>query len=264
MNEAPGPPCLLWRRCDPEPDADEDACWIGSRLARYLSRQPQIGFVEENQEETDVFRTREGTSLKPGSLFRWWYPLPWSYERRGVRVVNPNAVWVAVRDKLAGYGHLAGAQHFRVPRSFAVESTRDAAEVLARYSELFEEGFVLKPRVGFGGHGVRVGYPGDWPWDVPPNSMLCERIVPPPASGGRFWDVRLFVMAGKYCGGVRRSSERPVTNVFQGGRAERLEEKLAADLEPAALEAVRMLDRAAAAIHSLPQPPEGPLTRVVW
>jgi hypothetical protein len=265
MNEAPGAPCLLWRRCDPEPDADEDACWIGSRLAPHLAQQPRIGLVEDNQEERDEFQTRDGERLRPGSLFRWWYPLPWSYERSGVRLVNPNAVWVAVRDKLASYGHVAGARHFRVPHSFAVDSTRDAAEVLTRHSELFARGYVLKPRTGFGGHGVRVGNPGDRPGEVPANSMLCERIVPPRGeAGGPYWDVRVFVMAGKYCGGVCRRSERPVTNVFQGGRPERLEGRLAAALEPAALEAVGLLDRAAAAVHALPQPPDSPLTRVVW
>jgi hypothetical protein len=263
MNEAPGPPCLLWRRCDPEPDADEDACWIGARLTPFLARPPQIGFVEDNQEERDEFQTRAGDRLRPGSLFRWWYPLPWSYERSGVRVVNPNAVWVVVRDKLVSYGHLAGARHFRVPRSFAVDSTRDADDLLAAYPDLFAHGHVLKPRTGFGGHGVRVADPGDRPGDVPANSMLCERILPPRGDGGLYWDVRVFVMAGKYCGGVCRRSVRPVTNVFQGGRAERLEGGLAAALEPAALEAVRLLDDAAAAVHALP-PPDSPLTRVVW
>jgi hypothetical protein len=70
-------------------------------------------------------------------------------------------------------------------------------------------------------------------------------------------------MAGRYCGGVRRLSRRPVTNVFQGGRAERLPDDVAARLEPAALEAVQLLDRAAAAVHALPQPPSSPLTLVV-
>jgi hypothetical protein len=76
--------------------------------------------------------------------------------------------------------------------------------------------------------------------------------------------VRLFVMAGKFCGGLVRTSDRPVTNVFQGGKPSRLPDALASRLEPAALEAVRLLDEAAAAIHSLPQPLRSPLTQVVW
>jgi hypothetical protein len=263
MNEAGAAPALLWRKQDGVECGEEDACWVGSRLSRFLDRPPVIAFVEDNQEDREELLTREGQWYRPASLFRWWYPLPWSYERSGVRVINPNAVWVVVRDKLASYAHLAGARHFRVPWSTAVGSAREAAESIAHHKERFSRGFVLKPRTGFGGQGVQVGPSGSLPREVPENSMLCERIVPP-LERGRYWDVRVLVMAGQYCGGLVRSSERPVTNVFQGGEVSRLSEALAARLEPAAREAVGLLERAAALVHALPEPPASPLTRVTW
>jgi hypothetical protein len=221
MNEADGPACLLWRRQGPLPGDQESACWIGSCLGRFLDREPVVALVEDNQLERTEVLTREGAWARPGSLFRWWYPLPWSFERSGVRVVNPNAAWLVVRDKLLSYRHLSGARHFRVPWSAAVSSALEAAEVIAGHRERFARGFVLKPRTGFGGHGVEVGPPGSVPKEVPADSMLCERIVPPLIEG-RYWDVRVFVMAGRYCGGLVRTSERPITNVFQGGRPGRL------------------------------------------
>ncbi len=263
MNEAGGTPCLLWRRQDLEPTEEENAAWIGARLSRHLRRPPAIALLEDNGEDGPELRTREGAWVRPGSLFRWWYPLSWSFERSGVRVVNPNAVWVAVRDKLASYGSLSGARCFRVPWSAAVASPAEAAEIIAGHPDHFAEGFVLKPRTGFGGHGVQVGTPGSVPRVVPENSLLCQRIVPR-LEQGCYWDVRVFVMAGKFCGGLVRTSEKPVTNVFQGGRTGRLPEALAARLEPAALEAVQLLDTAAAAVHALPQPPDSPLVRVAW
>jgi hypothetical protein len=263
MSAAGGTPCLLWRRQDLTESDEENAAWIGSRLSRHLHRPPEIAFVEDNAEDREELRTREGTRVRPGSLFRWWYPLSWAFERSGVRVINPNAVWLAVRDKLASYGTLSGARHFRIPWSAAVADVREAAELMAGNPERFAEGFVLKPRIGFGGHGVQVGAPGSLPREVPANAMLCERIVPP-LEQGLYWDVRAFVMAGKFCGGLVRTSEKPVTNVFQGGRTARLPDALAARLEPAALEAVGLLDKAAAAIHALPQPPDSALVRVVW
>jgi hypothetical protein len=263
MNEAGGVPCLLWRRQDLDQTDEENAAWIGARLSRHLHRPPAVAWIEDNAEDRGELRTREGTWVRPGSLFRWWYPLSWSFERSGVRVVNPNSVWVAVRDKLASCGHLSAARCFRVPWSTAVASAAEAAERIAGHPERFAEGFVLKPRTGFGGHGVQVGAPGSVPREVPENAMLCERIVPP-LEQGCYWDVRVFVMAGKFCGGLVRTSEKPVTNVFQGGRTGRLPEELAARLEPAALEAVGLLDAAAAAVHALPQPPDSPLVRVAW
>jgi hypothetical protein len=263
MNETEGVPYLLWRKQDAPDEEEENACWIGSCLSRFLKRSPEIAFVEDNQEEHTTLRTRDGKWGRPGSLFRWWYPLPWSLERSGVRVINPNSVWVTVRDKLTSDGYLSGARHFRVPWSAAVANAREAVELIESHGERFRRGFVLKPRTGFGGHGVQIGDPGSLPGKVPPNSMLCERIVPSPERG-HYWDVRAFVMAGKYCGGLMRISEKPVTNVFQGGRAVRLPDVLAAALEPAALEAVQLLDKAASAVHALPQPPHSPLTQVVW
>lgn len=263
MTEVEGAPALLWRKQDPLEGDGEHACWIGSCLSRFLDRAPVVAFVEDNQEDRDELLTNPGTRVRPGSLFRWWYPLSWSYERSGIRVINPNSVWLVVRDKLASYRYLSGAQHFRVPWSVAVENAAEAADWIARHADRFVRGYVVKPRTSFGGHGVIVAPPGDLPQEVPENSMLCERVVPP-LNQGQYWDVRVFVMAGKYCGGLVRTSAGPVTNVFQGGKTTRLPDALAARLEPAALEAVGLLDAAASVIHSLPQPPDDRLTQVVW
>ncbi len=261
MNQGLGPPCLLWRREDPLPDADEDACFIGRHLSKYLHEPPVIGNVDDNQQPSEEFLGRDGRRVRPGSIFRWWYALPWSYERSGATVINPNCLWVTVRDKLLCTQSLAGACRFRVPASFAVESSADVCRILAERSEVFRNGFVLKPRVGWGGHGVQVADPGDEPRDISGGYVLSERIVPPRLDG-RFWEVRVFVMAGVYLGGLCHTSHLPLTNYWQGATAEPLDAGIATDLEPAALEAVRLLDAAADAIHSLPEPPNSLLTNV--
>ncbi|HTI52152.1 MAG TPA: hypothetical protein VL475_14415 [Planctomycetaceae bacterium] len=262
-NRAGGIPSLLWRRGDPFPDADEDACFIARHLRPHLQAEPVVCDVEDNQEPREELVARDGRRVRPGSIFRWWYGLPWSYERAGVTVINPNSVWVTVRDKLHAYQTLAGAQSFRVPRAFAVESTDDARRLLAQHRELFAEGFVLKPRVGWGGQGVQVGNGRELPREVGRNYLFSERIIPV-LPDGRFWEVRVFVMAGVYLGGIRHASQTPLTNYWQGGRPERLDPETAAILEPAALEAVARLDAAAEAIHRLPEPPQSELTNVVY
>ncbi len=263
LNEADGPICLLWRRGDPFPDADEDACWVARHLLPHLDRQPQICLVEDNRDATDELLTRDGERVRPGSIFRWWYELDWAFERSGVRVINPNAVWVTVRDKLACYHSLAEAESFAVPQSFAVESPNEAQELLKKHADLFAGGYVLKPRVGYGGHGVQVAAAGDAPRPLDGGYLLSERIRPP-LRDGAYWDVRVFVMAGRYLGGILRTNQAAVTNVFQGGMASRLDHKTAAALEAPALEVVRILDEAAAKIHTLPAPPVTDLTRVEY
>ena len=77
MNRSTGPACLLWRRQDPFPNADEDACFIGRHIARHLDQSPVICNVEDNQEPCDELVSRDGRRVRPGSIFRWWYGLPW-------------------------------------------------------------------------------------------------------------------------------------------------------------------------------------------
>ncbi|MBI3862655.1 MAG: hypothetical protein HY290_12260 [Planctomycetia bacterium] len=263
MNRADGPPCLLWRRGDPLPDADEDACFIGRHLERYLKRPPVICNVEDNQEPRDEITGRDGRRVRPGSIFRWWYGLPWSYERSGATVINPNSVWATVRDKLACSELLAGAKTFRVARSFAVESAGDARRIMTDEPQTFRNGYVVKPRVGWGGYDVQVASPGEEPHAISSNYLLSERIVPK-QSDGQYWEARMFVMAGVCVGGLKHTSRSPNTNYWQGGTPERLDEATTALLAPAALEAVVRIDSAAARVHALPQPPRSVLTEVSY
>lgn len=263
MNRAAGPPCLLWRRGDPLPDADEDACFIGEHLARHLPQSPVVCNVEDNQQPETELIARDGRRVRPGSIFRWWYGLPWSFERSGVTVINPNSVWMAVRDKLNCSQLLAGAKTFRVPRSFAVDSADQVRELLARNRDLFPEGWVVRPRVGWGGHGAQIGGLEDEPRPFSGNAILSERVLSTD-DDGRFWEVRAFVMDGVYLGGVRHSSPSPNTNYWQGGSPQKLDEAISNLLEPAALEAVALIDAAAACIHALPEPPASPLTEVIY
>lgn len=263
MNAADGPACLLWRRGEPFPGADEDACWIGGMLAKHLRETPIICDVEDNQEPRSDLIARDGRAVRPGSLFRWWYGLPWSYERSGVRVINPNCLWLAVRDKFACYQNLPRATTFRVPRCFAVDRPNQVPPLLDQHRDLFTYGFVLKPRVGWGGAGVQVANPGDAPLPFTGNYLLSERIIPA-SRGDGFWDVRVFVMAGVYLGGVRYTCRRPVTNFWRGGQPASLDQETRSRLEPAALEAVRLLDESADAIHRGPVPADSPLLRVEY
>lgn len=263
MNRVAGPPCFLWRRDDPFPDADEDACFIGRHISRYLDQPPVICNVEDNQQPCGGLVSRDGRRLVPGSVFRWWYGLPWCYERAGVTVINPNCVWVNVRDKLTCSQNLADASNFRVPRCFAVESTHDARRLLAEHESLFRQGYVLRPRVGWGGHGVQVADPGVEPIEIRGSFVLSERIIPPKIDG-QFWEVRVFVMDGIYLGGLRHTSRSPLTNYWQGATPEPLDDVTSTRLEAAALEAVRLIDAAAQRVHRLPVPPNSPLTNVVY
>ena len=263
MNRADGPPCLLWRRADPMPDGGEDAPFIGRQITKHLAAEPIVCDVEDNQAPRVELVGRDGRRVVPGSIFRWWYGLPWTYERAGVLVVNPNCLWTIVRDKARYPHHFAGSRHFRVAASFPVETPRQAIELIDANPALFSRGFVLKPRVGWGGYGVQVGDAGNVPRPWSGEAILCERIMPR-LQDGRFWDVRVFVMDGEYLGGIQYSSTTPVTNFHQGGSPSQLDRALSAQLREPALEAVRRIDKLADEVHRLREPPPTPLVDVVY
>ena len=263
MNQAGGAPCLLWRRDEPQADGGEDAPFMAHHLSKHLAAEPVVCNVEDNQEPRADLIARDGRRVRPGSIFRWWYGLPWSYERTGTLVVNPNAVWAVVRDKGLYPGQFANAEHFRVAAAFPVATEQEAVDRIAEHHDVFAHGFVLKPRVGWGGHGVQVGDAGARPGPVSEPSVLCERVMPP-RRNGRFWDVRVFVMDGEYLGGIEYSSVRPVTNFHQGGSASPLDPELARRLREPALEAVCRIDALAHAIYTLPKPPDTPLVNVTY
>jgi hypothetical protein len=150
-----------------------------------------------------------------------------------------------------------------VPRGFAVECADDVRRLLAEHGDLFRNGYVLKPRVGWGGHGVQVAGAGDEPRSFSGNYLLSERIIPRQADG-RFWEARVFVMAGVYLGGVLHFSRSPLTNYWQGGTPGPLDDETTARLEQPTLEAVRMLDAVAETIHCHPHPLDSPLTKVIY
>lgn len=270
MDRRAGPACLLWRRSDPPFEGTmargETAPFIGHYLTRHLRQPPHICFAEDNQVEREVLITSSGDSVVPASVFRWWYQLPWSYERAGALVVNPNSVWMTVRDKQRCYETLRGATSFRVPQTFPIETQEEVDALIARRPSLFTRGYVLKPRVGWGGKGVHV-VPPDAGGDVrlPAGGyLLSERIVPPARPLRRYWDVRVFVMNGEYCGGILYANDDFVTNYHRGGVAEPLPADLAARLEGPAVEAVTRIDAAAAAVAALAAPPASDLVNVVY
>jgi hypothetical protein len=279
MNACDGPPCLLWRQTDRETAAEEDACFIGVRLARHLKQPPIICNVEENQSAGQTLVARGGARVRPGSLFRWWYGLPTAVERAGARVINPNCAWLAVRDKLACYAaleqaHSAGAAgkhgtpptkpvHFRVPRAFPVERAQQAQRLIEGHSRLFGNGYVLKPRVGWGGQGVQIGNRGQPVQPFDGQYLLSERVIPPLVQG-QFWEARVFVMDGHYLGGLCHVSDTPHTNFWRGGRPAALDPGLSAVLAPAALEAVSLLDAAAERFFASAAAEDSPLLRVEY
>jgi hypothetical protein len=266
MNACEGPPAILWRRSDPAPQADEDVCFITRHLRPFLDREPVLANVEDNRLPRGDLLTRAGTLIRPGSLFRWWYGCPSSYERAGTLVINPNCLWLVTRDKLASYRAVESARTFRAATCFAVDSAEEVDLLLAEQAGLFARGYVLKPRMGWGGYGVQVAGAGEAPRRIGPGYLLCERIFPLPVEGlsGRYWDARLFVMDGLCVGGLVHANESPNTNYWQGGRVVPLDEALSSRLAPAAEEAVRCLDDAADRLHHGPIDDESPLLRVEY
>jgi len=238
-------PCFLLRRSDRPPGEPEDAAFVLSHVARHLDRPPHICYLESQANHGTTLLDAEGETVEPDVVFRWWYPLRSAFEHAGALVINSNALWTIVRDKMRCYRALQGAAAFRVPESYAVDNREELALVLSRNSAAFADGYVVKPRIGWGGHRVQVCDGGDLSGEVGPHFMVSQRIRPARDEWAPFWDVRAFVINGEFAGAVQYNSHRPVTNYHQGGLPTMPAPHVVELVRQASLEAVARIEKLA-------------------
>ncbi|MBO0902644.1 ATP-grasp domain-containing protein [Jiella sonneratiae] len=137
-------------------------------------------------------------------------------ERLGVLVSNGARAVENCVDKAMTSFLLAGAG-LPSPRSFAVESRREAERILAAE----RRPLVLKPLFGAQGKGLKLVGSVD---DLPPAEAIAgsvyylQRYIGH-SSDGRFSDYRVLVSRGRAVAAMRREAACWITNIKQGARA---------------------------------------------
>lgn len=212
--------------------------WLIDEFSKYL-KAFSVCYSEDNIKSRKMLKTREGIFVHPGAIFRY-ARIPRSFERSGTLVINPECVRDITQDKLRTI-KLLEKNNIRVPKTYFVRNNREFNILIAKKE--FDNGFVLKPKKGEGGRGIRIFSKRAYPGIKKP--CLLEELITPELIRGRYWDARVFLVNGKVICGLIRESKNPVTNISLGASARKMDKKTLEKLIKPSLQIVRIIDNAA-------------------
>ncbi|MBL7206359.1 MAG: hypothetical protein ISS36_02030 [Candidatus Aenigmarchaeota archaeon] len=200
---------------------------------RYLKTETSINLIKNGLKKLDVhiclIKENEksikrnsaklvdidGNIIKADSLLRR-KPL-FKYNPENVIEINSPEVIRVTRNKWLSYLAIRNA-FIRSPTSFLVKNMSNVERALKENERMFKKGFVLKPTTGEKGSGIRIVKDISKIDNIEiKKPYLLQKIVNIKKMKGDYWDLRAFVVGGKYIGSMLRVSESPVTNISLGG-----------------------------------------------
>ncbi len=166
--------------------------------------------------------------VKPDIIFRNYFQLNPEFEQEGVNVINTMAVRDLCWFKHKCYESVEDVKGINIPEYFLVNSNDELRHILKTNKKLFKNGYVVKPLGNSLGRFVKVMNTPRMPPNVKigPGFMVQRRITMKKVDKNKYWDLRVFVINGKYAGAVKRVSPNKVTNIYQGGYGAAVEKEL--------------------------------------
>jgi hypothetical protein len=189
----------------------------------------------------------KGKKIRPGIILRKHFQLNPEFEQEGVHVINTMAARDLVWLKNKCYDAVKHIKGINIPKYFMVDNNAELRNILKENKRLFRKGYVLKPAGDSLGRGVRITNSARMPYNfkVRPGYMVQQKINPDLIDKKYYWDARVFVVDGKYIGGVKRVSRNKVTNIAQGGHGRKLEKKFQAKIRRISEKIVDAIDKEA-------------------
>ena len=194
-------------------------------------------YVKKNMHKKKYLINSEGKKIIPDSVL-----VHDNYKHlrkfRG-RTINNIGLIEFVKDKFKTAALIQNKTRIKTPRSFIVRNSRELDSLLRQH--VFHNGFVLKPIVGGEGKGVVVLGSHERVPKIKKTMLVQERIIPK-LIHKKYWDVRVFVVNGRFYGGFMRESMHRVTNICRGGKAVRLPKHIVRKLKKPSVEIVKVIE----------------------
>ena len=197
-------------------------------------------FMEE-QISKKFFIDRDGRKVVPNILITPFLRLKQSVV--GCFVVNPFEVSMISIDKFLSTLIVERMTNVEVPKTFLVRRKSEVKFLLNRERNTFKNGFVIKPRFGMFGRGVMIFEDVSEDFEIKIGEYVLQQRIEVEKEDGKFWDVRVFVVNGEFCGGFKRVSEKPIVNIHAGGKVVKLEKDLMKKLKRPSEEIVKAIER---------------------
>lgn len=170
-------------------------------------------------------------------------------------VINPFSVKHLTRDKFLTYRIIKNSE-IRMPRTYLVKNLKELRRLIKL--KTFDKGFVLKPRYGAFGKDVFVCSSkadiNKFRKLISTKEFLLQEKIEINKIDKKFWDVRVFVVNGKFVGGIKRVSENPVVNLSRGGMGAKLDQEIVRKVKSISVDCVKMIDEASQKIKFMRRP----------
>jgi len=202
----------------------------------------RLCYSRQNKKNRSRLIDSKGDTFKPSTIFRHYYNINPAIERKAL-TINPTIIKNTVGDKSKCLEIINEAK-VKHPLTVIVKNKEDVRKIIAQNPETFKEGFVMKPNDSTEGIGVHVLRRGEKIPEINKEELLEQRIVPR-LHHHSFWDVRTYVINGKFCGGLIRESKKRITNTAMGAHALKVPQNILRKLKKPSMRAVKAIDRRA-------------------
>jgi glutathione synthase/RimK-type ligase-like ATP-grasp enzyme len=159
--------------------------------------------------------------------------------------INPISVRHLTGDKFSTYKIIKNSG-IRTPQTYLVKNFEELKKLTKL--KVFEKGFVLKPRYGGFGKDIFVCSRkidiNRFKRLVSTKKFLLQEKIEINKIDGKFWDVRVFIVNGKFVGGIKRVSKKPVVNLSKGGVGAKLNEEIIQKVKNISVNCVKIIDKA--------------------
>jgi len=237
--------------CSKNPDL-VDSPWVANEIKKYIKyihvcifEDNKLNFIKGNGQLID----KNGNRIKPDILLRQNWSTkryrPYAQERAGIKIINPVCVLKITKDKMATQKVVKKyAKGVNCPAQFAIKSKREILPLIKR-NKIFKNGFILKPKSGSGGRGIFLfcnffQIPARFRIKEP--YILSQKILPYKIFNGRYFDIRAYVIGGKYSGALLRVSRTPITNILRGAKPAKIRKWMEKIIKPVAEKVVKAID----------------------
>jgi len=231
--------CILISKRERYTDKHATNKWLYRKLSPHVKLH--ACYIEDNKSRIKNLVDINGKIIKPDSLLVHDYYKEISNKLAAkTTTINNIELIKFVRNKYKTANLIKKYTKIDTPQSFIIKTRKQLKELLKK--QIFKNGFVIKPIEGGEGRGVYVVKDHERKPKITNKVIVQERIIPK-LIRRKYWDVRMFMVNGKFYGGIMRESIHRVTNICRGAKAYRVPKRILDKLKKPALEIVSILDK---------------------
>lgn len=195
------------------------------RIGKTLNEYSKINlcYEHENTKNRKYLINTKKEKIIPDLIFRGDCKINKVFEKNNIKIINTRFLEKIVNNKSLTQKIIEKDKKIKIPKSYIVKNKTEIKKHLKKKE--FNDGFVIKPNNQTEGLGVHIFNKNSKIPKISSKKILQQRIIQK-KKNNKYWDVRVFVINGKYVGGFIRASKLRVTNISKGAVPRKIPPKI--------------------------------------